>query len=161
MSVLLGAVVLMSLLSDTNRTTAANGVPAPDLQLERRAGLQTVLYKYIYPGALQSAPTAGADRAACTRTRRTAGSASWCGARPHDEAPSGTPHRRGQRRKGKTSGIDLNTATEEELDALWGVGPQTARKIVEFRQREGRINSPEDLHRIDGMDSATVQSLQR
>jgi DNA uptake protein ComE-like DNA-binding protein len=58
-----------------------------------------------------------------------------------DEAPSSTPHRRGQRRKGKTTGIDLNTATEEELDALWGVGPQTARKIVEFRQREGHIVS--------------------
>jgi competence ComEA-like helix-hairpin-helix protein len=78
-----------------------------------------------------------------------------------DEAPSSTPHRRGQRRKGKTTGIDLNTATEEELDALWGVGPQTARKIVEFRQREGRINSADDLNRIDGIDSATVENLQR
>ena len=82
---------------------------------------------------------------------------------PQDEHPAsaGMPHRRGERRKGKTTGIDLNTATEEELDALWGVGPQTARKIVEFRQREGRIASPEDLNRIDGIDSATVQNLQR
>jgi competence ComEA-like helix-hairpin-helix protein len=80
---------------------------------------------------------------------------------PQDEAGDSKPHQRGQRRKGKTTGIDLNTATEEELDALWGVGPQTARKIVEFRQREGRIQSPEDLNRIDGIDSATVESLQR
>jgi competence ComEA-like helix-hairpin-helix protein len=80
---------------------------------------------------------------------------------PQDEAPSSTPHRRGQRRKGKTTGVDLNTATEEELDALWGIGPQIARKIVEFRQREGRIHSPEDLNRIDGIDSATVENLQR
>jgi DNA uptake protein ComE-like DNA-binding protein len=32
---------------------------------------------------------------------------------------------------------------------------------VEFREREGRINSPEDLNRIDGIDSATVENLQR
>lgn len=80
---------------------------------------------------------------------------------PQDAAPGAAPHQRGQRRKGRTTAIDLNTATEEELDALWGVGPQTARKIVEFRQREGRIASPEDLNRIDGIDSATVENLQR
>jgi DNA uptake protein ComE-like DNA-binding protein len=60
---------------------------------------------------------------------------------PQDEQAGRAPHQRGQRRKGETTGIDLNTATEEELDALWGVGPQTARKIVEFRQREGHIVS--------------------
>jgi competence ComEA-like helix-hairpin-helix protein len=81
--------------------------------------------------------------------------------RPEDEAAGGAPHRKGERRKGRTTGIDLNTASEEELDALWGVGPQTAHKIVEFREREGRINSPEDLNRIDGIDSATVENLQR
>ena len=80
---------------------------------------------------------------------------------PQDEAAGGQPHRRGQRRRGNTTAVDLNTATEEELDALWGVGPQTARKIVEFRGREGRINSPDDLNRIDGIDSATVENLQR
>jgi len=81
--------------------------------------------------------------------------------RPEDSSANDAPHRRGQRRKGRSSRVDLNSASEEELDALWGVGPATARKIVEFRQREGRIASPDDLNRIEGIDSATVENLKR
>jgi competence ComEA-like helix-hairpin-helix protein len=79
--------------------------------------------------------------------------------RPEDEEPSARPHVRGERRKGRTSRVDLNSASEEELDALWGVGPATARKIVEYRQRKGRIGSAEELNAIDGIDSATVENI--
>jgi competence ComEA-like helix-hairpin-helix protein len=80
---------------------------------------------------------------------------------PSDEHEQAKPHRSGQRRQGKTTRVDLNSASEEELDALWGVGPVTARKIVEFRQREGRIASVDDLNRIDGIDGALVETLRR
>jgi competence ComEA-like helix-hairpin-helix protein len=78
-----------------------------------------------------------------------------------DEHEQAKPHQSGQRRKGKTTRVDLNSASEEELDALWGVGPVTARKIVEFRQREGHIASVDDLNRIDGIDGALVETLRR
>jgi competence ComEA-like helix-hairpin-helix protein len=81
--------------------------------------------------------------------------------RPEDEAHEAPKHRSGERRKGRTSAVDINSASEEELEALWGVGPATAKKIVEFRQREGRIGSPDDLARIDGIDGATVDNLRR
>jgi competence ComEA-like helix-hairpin-helix protein len=81
--------------------------------------------------------------------------------RPEDEAKGAPAHRRGQRRKGATNKVDLNTASEEELDALWGVGPVTARKIVELREREGRIASVDDLMKIDGIDGALVDTLRR
>ena len=76
-----------------------------------------------------------------------------------DESAGASPHRRGQRRRGHTARVDLNTANEEELDALWGVGPATARKIVEFRERHGRISSVDELSQIDGIDSAMVEAL--
>lgn len=79
---------------------------------------------------------------------------------PDDEMADATPHKRGARRKGRTTRIDLNTATEEELDALWGVGPATARKIAEFR-RNNRIASADDLEKIDGIDGATVANLRK
>jgi DNA uptake protein ComE-like DNA-binding protein len=44
---------------------------------------------------------------------------------------------------------------------LWGVGPVTARKIVELREREGRIASVDDLMKIDGIDGALVDTLRR
>lgn len=80
--------------------------------------------------------------------------------RTEDELADAAPHQRGTRRKGRTSRVDLNTANEEELDALWGVGPVTARKIVEFRQ-SGRIGSADDLMKIDGIDGATVDNIRR
>jgi competence ComEA-like helix-hairpin-helix protein len=80
--------------------------------------------------------------------------------RPEDETADAQQHSRGTRRKGRTSRVDLNTASEEELDALWGVGPATARKIVEFR-RQGQISSADDLMKIDGIDGATVANLRQ
>lgn len=79
---------------------------------------------------------------------------------PEDEAEQAQPHQPGQRRKGRTTRIDLNSATEEELEALWGIGPANARKIVEYR-RSQRIQSPDDLVNIDGIDGATVAVLKR
>jgi competence ComEA-like helix-hairpin-helix protein len=80
---------------------------------------------------------------------------------PADEHEQARPHASGTRRKGKTTRVDLNSASEEELDALWGVGPVTARKIVELRQRQGRIKSVDDLAKIDGIDGALVETLRR
>jgi hypothetical protein len=77
-----------------------------------------------------------------------------------DELADARPHQRGTRRQGRTSRVDLNSASEEELEALWGIGPANARKIAEFRQRQGRI-SPDDLMKIDGIDGATVEVLKQ
>jgi len=79
--------------------------------------------------------------------------------RPEDEASSAPAHRRGTRRPGRTSKVDLNTADEEELEALWGIGPANARRILEYRKRTGRIGSPDDLLDIEGIDGATVDRL--
>lgn len=47
--------------------------------------------------------------------------------------------------------ININTATEQELQQLSGVGESTASAIVEDREANGPFASPEDLMRVSGI----------
>jgi competence protein ComEA len=55
--------------------------------------------------------------------------------------------------------IHLNSATEEQLDALPGVGPVTAQKIVDYRQAHGAFSSVDDLDAIPGIGPARIEQL--
>ncbi len=55
--------------------------------------------------------------------------------------------------------IDLNTATPEQLDALPGVGPSTAAKIVSDREANGPFTAPEDLMRVSGIGPKRFDAL--
>ncbi|MFD8249325.1 helix-hairpin-helix domain-containing protein [Nocardia sp. NPDC059691] len=57
------------------------------------------------------------------------------------------------------SRIDLNTASEAELDALPGVGPVTARAIVNWRTTNGRFSTIEQLGEVDGIGPARLARL--
>jgi competence protein ComEA len=55
--------------------------------------------------------------------------------------------------------VNLNTATAEQLDALPGVGPSTAAKIVADREQNGPFRSPDDLMRVTGIGAKKFASL--
>ncbi|WP_174184439.1 helix-hairpin-helix domain-containing protein [Nocardia barduliensis] len=73
-------------------------------------------------------------------------------------APSGSAAAPG-RPSSPAGRIDLNTATEAELDALPGVGPVTARAIVSWRTSNGRFASVEQLGEVDGIGPARLARL--
>jgi competence protein ComEA len=55
--------------------------------------------------------------------------------------------------------ININTATESELDALPGVGPVLAKRIVEYRTAQGRFTSVDELEEIRGISARMVADL--
>lgn len=55
--------------------------------------------------------------------------------------------------------VHLNVATLEELDALPGVGPVTAQKILDYRQKHGAFGSVDELDAIPGIGPARLDQL--
>ncbi len=68
----------------------------------------------------------------------------------HEPAPSApTPAAR----------LDLNTATEDELARIPGVGPSLARKLVEARQSRGIFTTWDDVDAVAGVGAARLDTL--
>ena len=55
--------------------------------------------------------------------------------------------------------IDLNAATIKELEELPGVGPVTAQRIIDARQKSGRFRRIEDLLAIRGISTKRLEAL--
>jgi competence protein ComEA len=55
--------------------------------------------------------------------------------------------------------VSINRADATALDALPGIGPVTAEKIVAEREQSGPYSSVDDLDRVPGIGPATIESL--
>lgn len=60
---------------------------------------------------------------------------------------------------GVQSVVDVNSATVEELIALPGIGPVTARRIVEYRDQHGSFSSADQLLEVKGIGEATLGKI--
>ncbi|MFI2712807.1 helix-hairpin-helix domain-containing protein [Micromonospora sp. NPDC018662] len=55
--------------------------------------------------------------------------------------------------------VNLNTATLAQLDALPGVGPVLAQRILDHREQHGPFRSVADLRQVDGIGDARYEQL--
>ncbi|MFC2593776.1 MAG: helix-hairpin-helix domain-containing protein [Fretibacterium sp.] len=55
--------------------------------------------------------------------------------------------------------IDVNRASETELTALRGIGPALARRIVEYREKNGPFRSVEELVLVRGIGAAKLEGF--
>jgi competence protein ComEA len=60
---------------------------------------------------------------------------------------------------GPAGPVHLNSATLEQLDALPGVGPVTAQKIVDYRTKHGGFGSVDELDAVPGIGPARLADL--
>lgn len=55
--------------------------------------------------------------------------------------------------------ININSADEKTLESIPGVGPSTAKKIVDYRNKEGKFNSIEDIKNVSGIGNKKFDSM--
>ncbi|MFE4705979.1 helix-hairpin-helix domain-containing protein [Peribacillus simplex] len=62
---------------------------------------------------------------------------------------------------GRTSGglVNLNTATQEDLETLTGIGPSKANAILEYRETVGKFKEVDDLKKVTGIGDKTFERL--
>lgn len=57
--------------------------------------------------------------------------------------------------------VNLNTATQAELESLQGIGPVKAKAIIDDRTKNGPFKSVDDLDRVKGVGMATIDKLRK
>ena len=58
-----------------------------------------------------------------------------------------------------TSKININTATQAELETLPGIGPSTALKIINYRKENGNFESIEEIKEVSGIGDSKYNNM--
>ncbi|MBQ2917001.1 MAG: helix-hairpin-helix domain-containing protein [Clostridia bacterium] len=59
----------------------------------------------------------------------------------------------------KNQKVNINTASQTELETLSGIGPSTALKIINYRNENGDFKKIEDIKNVPGIGESKFESL--
>lgn len=75
-----------------------------------------------------------------------------------DNASASRPTQAGSDRQ-PASKVNINTATAEQLESLPGIGPVTARAIIEYRKQNGGFRSVEEMLGVRGIGEKRLEQI--
>ena len=77
------------------------------------------------------------------------------------QAPAGKPRAaaKAANAAGATAIVNLNTATQVQLESLPGVGAKAAERILAYRQKNGQFKKIEDLMNVKGFGEKSFLKL--
>lgn len=55
--------------------------------------------------------------------------------------------------------ININTATQTQLETLPGIGPSTATKIITYRKEKGKFKKIEDIKEVSGIGDSKFEKI--
>ena len=55
--------------------------------------------------------------------------------------------------------VNINTATQAELESLQGIGPNKAKAIIEYREKSGAFAAVDDLAKVSGIGPGILKQL--
>ena len=62
-------------------------------------------------------------------------------------------------KKNETGKVNINTATQTELETLPGIGPSTSLKIIDYREENGKFQSIEEIKEVSGIGDAKYENI--
>ncbi len=72
---------------------------------------------------------------------------------------SGVVENEEQKQETKQKKININTATQTELETLSGIGSSTANKIITYRKEKGSFKKIEDIKNVSGIGEAKFNKI--
>lgn len=56
--------------------------------------------------------------------------------------------------------VNINTATQTQLETLTGIGPSIALKIIKYREEKGRFKTIEDIKNVPGIGESKFEAIE-
>jgi competence protein ComEA len=55
--------------------------------------------------------------------------------------------------------VNINSASQKQLEELPGVGPAKAKAIIDYRKKNGPFKTTEDIKKVEGIGDATYDQI--
>ncbi len=83
----------------------------------------------------------------------------WIPRRAETPPPTPSPPAAGWPTSPATGKLDLNTATAAQLEALPGIGPALAQRILDYREQHGPFRQVDDLLAVPGIGPTKLEQI--